>query len=153
MKYRVFRKTGGSKWQVLGDTTGTSYKDTGAAYGKTYTYTVRCITSDGSAFTSDYNHSGKTITYLAAPNLASVSKGGGGVTIKWYRVSGATQYRVFRNTGGGWKSIGNTSGNSFVDRNVQNNTSYTYTVRCLTPDGKGYAGGYDTAGLTIYYTN
>ena len=153
VKYRVFRKTGGSKWQVLGDTTGTSYKDTGAAYGKTYTYTVRCITSDGSAFTSDYNHSGKTITYLAAPNLASVSKGGGGVTIKWYRVSGATQYRVFRNTGGGWKSIGNTSGNSFVDRNVQNNTSYTYTVRCLTPDGKGYAGGYDTAGLTIYYTN
>ncbi len=114
---------------------------------------MRCITSDGSAFTSDYNHSGKTITYLAAPNLASVSKGGGGVTIKWYRVSGATQYRVFRNTGSGWKSIGNTSGNSFVDRNVQNNTSYTYTVRCLTPDGKGYAGGYDTAGLTIYYTN
>ena len=100
------------------------------------------------------NHSGKTITYLAAPNLASVSKGGGGVTIKWYRVSGATQYRVFRKVnGGGWKSIGVTSGTSFVDRNVQNNTSYTYTVRCLTPDGKSYAGGYDTAGLTIYYTN
>ena len=150
-RYRVFRK-GSSGWSSIGETTGTSYTDSNVSPGKTYTYTVRCISSDGSTYTSGYDHTGKTITYLGAPKLGSVSKGGGGVVIKWGRVNGATLYRVFRKTGGGsWKTVGVVSGTSFTDTTVKKGESYVYTVRCMTPNGKQFAGGYDTAGLSIIY--
>ena len=151
-KYRLFRKSGSSGWTPILDTTGTSYVDGSVSSGTKYTYTVRCITSDGSAFTSEYDHSGLTITYLAAPTLNSVAKGGGGVQIQWNKVGGASKYRVFRKTGSeNWKKIADTSSTSYVDKSAKPGVTYTYTVRCLTPDGKSFAGGYNSTGLTIAY--
>ncbi len=52
-KYRVFRKKyGDSSWTKLTDTTSTSY--TGSTGSSAYYYTVRCVSSDGSAYMSDY---------------------------------------------------------------------------------------------------
>ncbi|MCD8127625.1 MAG: hypothetical protein LUD82_09360 [Clostridiales bacterium] len=62
VKYRVFRKISGGSWEKVGDTTSTSYTDTTAVSGTTYTYTVRCINSAGTGYTSAYR-AGKSITY------------------------------------------------------------------------------------------
>jgi len=52
-KYRVFRKKyGDSSWTKLGDTTNTSY--TTSTGSSAYYYTVRCVSSDGSTYMSDY---------------------------------------------------------------------------------------------------
>ena len=61
-KYRVYRKTGTETWKKIGETTGTSFKDTKAEAGVPYTYTVRCITSDGAKYTSYFDTTGKTVT-------------------------------------------------------------------------------------------
>ena len=62
VKYRVFRKTGTGSWQKVGDTTATTYTDKTAQSGVTYRYTIRCINSAGTSYTSGYNSTGKTIT-------------------------------------------------------------------------------------------
>ncbi|MCD8341819.1 MAG: hypothetical protein LUC87_06660, partial [Clostridiales bacterium] len=56
-------KTSGTSWVSIGDTTSTTVTDTTAVSGTAYTYTVRCISSDGSTKTSGYDNTGKSITY------------------------------------------------------------------------------------------
>ena len=151
-KYRVFRKDG-SSWTRLGDTTGFSYIDTKAVPGKSYTYTVRCISADGSTYTSDYNHSGVTATFWphATPELVSAKGSTAGVTVTWKAVENAAGYRVYRKTGSGsWGRIADVTGTSYTDTKAASSTSYSYTVRCL--NGKGAVSSlFDTVGVSISY--
>lgn len=59
-RYWVFVKTS-SGWKRVGETTGTEFVFTGAEKGKTYVFTVRCVSADNSVFTSAYNTSGWSI--------------------------------------------------------------------------------------------
>ncbi len=45
--YRVYRKTFGGKWQVVGDTSNLSLTDTRADKNTLTAYTLRCLTADG----------------------------------------------------------------------------------------------------------
>ena len=60
-KYRVFYY-GSKGWTRLADTANTSFLDTDVSSGHRYVYTVRCISSDGKTYTSDYRV-GKGINY------------------------------------------------------------------------------------------
>ena len=150
--YRVYRKTA-SGWTRLGDTTGTSYTDTKAVLGQSYTYTVRCLTSDAKYFASLYDTAGKTITYWAygTPKLNDLTVTAKGITISWKAVSGAPKYRVYRKTASGWSRLADTTGTSYTDTQVVSGTTYTYTVRILTADSKQFASLYDTAGKTATF--
>ncbi|MBQ8935005.1 MAG: leucine-rich repeat protein, partial [Oscillospiraceae bacterium] len=150
--YRVFRKTSGSGWTKVGDTAATSYIDKTAVSNTTYTYTVRCIVSDGTAFTSAYDTVGKTVAYLSAPTLGSIANVSGGVQITWGKVTGAAKYRVFRKTAGSnWQVLGDTTGLIYTDKTAASGTAYTYTVRCVSANGKTFTSAYDPAGKTITY--
>ena len=110
---------------------------------------MRCLSADGKSYTSAYNTAGKTITYVAAPAISSVSNTANGVTVKWAKVAGAAKYRVFRKTGsGGWTKVGDTTGTSLTDKSAKSGTTYTYTVRCLSADSKSYTSSYDATGKT-----
>lgn len=151
-KYRVFRKSGAGSWVKLTDTIGTAYTDKSVKSGTKYTYTVRCITKDGTGYTSAYDTAGKSVTYLAAPKVAKVENTASGVKITWGKVTGAAKYRIFRKTGsGGWSKLTDTIGTAYTDKKVKSGTKYTYTVRCITKDGKSYTSAYDTAGKVITY--
>ena len=60
-KYRVFYY-GSKGWTKLADTSNTSFLDTEVRKNHRYVYTVRCISSDGKTYTSDYR-AGSSITY------------------------------------------------------------------------------------------
>jgi fibronectin type 3 domain-containing protein/GH25 family lysozyme M1 (1,4-beta-N-acetylmuramidase) len=148
-KYGVFRRTASTGWKRIETTDATSYTDTEAESGTTYYYTVRCLTSDG-AVIGRYDTTGKKITHIAAPKLSSVSNGAKSVTIKWSASKGAKKYRVYRKTGSGsWERIGETTSTSYTDTTAKAGTTYTYTVRCITADGKSTTSGYDGTGKTI----
>ncbi|MBQ5343473.1 MAG: hypothetical protein J6Z24_08490, partial [Oscillospiraceae bacterium] len=129
-----------------------TYTDKTAVSGTKYTYTVRCIGSDGS-YKSAYDTTGITVTYIAAPVLKSVTGTSTGVTVTWTKSKGATNYRVFRKEGtGSWKKmadVGNVA--TYTDKTAVSGTKYTYTVRCISTDGKTYMSAYDTTGKTITY--
>ena len=148
-KYRVYYKTTGS-WKKLTDTTATSYTWTKAKSGTKYTFTVCCMDKAGKTKTSDYNKTGKSITYLAAPKLSSVTNAATGITIKWGKVTGAAKYRIYYKTTGGWKKLVDTAKTSYTWTKAKSGTKYTFTVRSLSSTGKTTS-AYDTTGKSITY--
>ena len=73
-QYRVFRKESGENWKKIGDTKKTSFTDKTAVSGKKYTYTVRCLSKDGTTYTSSFDEKGKTVTYKAQEKKSSEGK-------------------------------------------------------------------------------
>lgn len=142
--YRIYRKTNNSSWHYIGDAYGTSYLDKSAVSGMNYTYTVRCMDSNGK-LVSSYN-SGKSITYVKSPSISKIENTVTGSKISWSKCSGAAKYRVFYlDSSKKWRSLGATASTSFTHDKLKTGTTYTYTVRCL--DSKGnFASGFIKSG-------
>ena len=150
-KYRVFYKNKNNNWVKMGETSSTSFLDSDVGYGTTYTYTVRCITSDGKSFTSDYDPTGwKHTYYVDSPEITSFNSVGQGVKITWSSV-GASKYRVYYYGSKGWTKMGESASTSFVDTDVRVGTTYRYTVRAITSDGSKFASDYNSTGWKYTY--
>ncbi len=149
--YKVFIKKD-SKWKTLATTTATSYTDYNVEPNKTYSYTVRCVSADGSVNTSFYNKTGKSCKYIEAPQITKISNGAKGTTVTWNKVSGASKYRLFykNSSGKGWTKIKDTTSTSATHTTLKSNSTYTYTVRALNSDGT-YASYYNSSGWTKTY--
>lgn len=146
VKYRVYYK-GSKGWTRMADTTETTYLDRDVRFGGVYTYTVRCITADGSRFTSDCSSTGwKHTHYLNTPQITSVQTEAQGVRISWNSVEDAEKYRVYYKGRNGWTKMADTAGTSFVDTDVRWGGTYTYTVRCVNAAGNTFTSSYDSSG-------
>lgn len=154
-KYRIYRHTGDDDDLTLVATvSGTTYTDTSVSSGKPYYYRIRCVNDSGTQFTSGFNTNDKYVYYVKAPVLNSVYGDVGGVTVKWEKSNGASQYRIFRKTNGSsWQAVGTVSSNSnsFKDTSAKTGTTYTYTVRAVNKSGNGYTSSYNSTGLSVSY--
>ncbi|MBQ9514615.1 MAG: Ig domain-containing protein [Ruminococcus sp.] len=74
-----------------------------------------------------------------------------GVKLTWGKVSGAAKYRVFFKSASKWKKLGDTAATSFVHKVAKSGTKYTYTIRCVSFDGKTLTSGYNANGWTTTY--
>lgn len=146
-KYRIFYY-GSKGWTRMVDTTETSYIDKGVSSNHTYTYTVRCITEDGSAYTSDCR-AGKSVKYVEAPKL-TLANTASGISIKWNAVAGASKYRVYFKGTNGWTKLVDSTGTSYIDKGVTDGKAYTYTIRAMDNNGNHLSWFY-TDGFTITY--
>lgn len=139
--YIVYRKTTSAKsWTKLGTTKSASYTDKKAKSGTTYLYTVKA--TDGKV-NSGYNTSGWKIKFLSAPGVSSVSASKGKITVKWAKITGASQYEVYRKAGSGsWSKVATvkSSSTSYTDKSVKKNTTYAYKVRAVSGSTKGAFG-------------
>ena len=149
-KYRVYYK-GSKGWTRLTDTTSTAYTDSKVSSGKTYTYTVRCINSSATKFTSGYDSKGKTVKYISAPKITKAESVNGGVKLTWGKVKGAVKYRVYYKGSKGWKRLADTTSTSYTDSKVSSGKTYTYTVRCINSSATKFTSGYDSKGKTVKY--
>ena len=153
-KYRVYVK-GSSGWTKLGETTGTSYVNKKAVKGKKELYTIRCVSSDSKTLTSDFNADGWTHTYtgsLATPKFTGYDTSANGITLKWNAVSGAAKYRIYyKNNAGSWAKMVDVTGTSYTDGDIVYGGDYTYTIKCITDDGKYATSGYDKNGMDCTY--
>lgn len=145
--YRVYYK-GRNGWTKLVDTTETACVDSDVLSGNHYTYTVRCISNDARKHQSGYDKNGKSLKYIAAPKVTKTDVTYNSVNLTWNKVKGAEKYRVYRRNGNTWKRIADTKSTSVTDKNLSAEKSYTYTVRCITANGKKFASGYDSKGFT-----
>lgn len=155
--YRLYRRIGSAKWERLADVKGTSYLDNATKENTKYTYTVRCINTNGQNV-SGFDRTGVTASWnsgasgdYSTPVLRKISYSGNTVNITWDAVPGAPAYRVFRKTGNGkWQGLANTSTNSYTDSSVVSGNKYTYTARVVDAKGK-MASGYDSTGISINF--
>ncbi len=146
-KFRVYYY-GSKGWTRLTETTETSFIDKDVSSNHNFTYTVRCVNKDSTAFTSNFR-AGKKILYVAAPKL-TLSSAANGVNIKWNAVAGAAKYRVYRKGANGWAKLTDTTSTSYVDTNVAKGTSYVYTIRCMNSSDQ-HLSYYYTDGFKITY--
>ena len=149
-KYRVYYK-GSKGWTRMVDTTSTAYTDKAVSSGKNYTYTVRCISADAKRFTSGYNGKGKSIKYVAAPEISKVESVNGGVKISWNKSNGAEKYRIYYKGSKGWTRMVDTTSTSYIDKDVSSGKNYTYTVRCINSSATKFTSGYDSKGKSVKY--
>ena len=151
-KYKLVVKEPGGKWKTIRYTTGTTYTWTGAVSGKTYTFGVCCVTSDGKTATSGFDATGKTIKFIARPSIASLQNTATGVKITWNAIPGAAKYKlVVKEPGGSWKTIRYTANTSYTWTGAVSGKTYTFGVACVTSDGKTVTSAFDATGKTIQY--
>ncbi len=137
-KYRVFRKTGSGSWQKVGDTANLTCLNKAVTSNTKYTYTIRCVSSDGKTFTSNYDKTGKSITYIAAPRISKLENTAKGIKITWGAVKGASKYRIYRMTEyGTWKKVTDCTTSYCGIGGL-----YTFTVRALNAKGETVSGYY-----------
>ncbi len=118
------------KWVKIATVDGdekTSYVDTKAKSGTTYTYSVAAV--NGSV-EGNFNKSGLQILFLDDVAYKSIKNTAKGVQVAWGKVAGATQYNVYRRTAStDWVRIAVVSGTSYVDSTAKSGTGYIYVVR------------------------
>ena len=148
-QYRIMRKEGSGSWKTIGTTTSASYEDKTVEPGKTYTYSVRCLDSEGNV-ASYYDTTGLKTRYLSNPVLTKVTNVTSGIKFTWKAVEGAVKYRVYRKEGdGSYKKLTDTTSLSYTDKTAEKDKTYTYNIRCITEDGKAFESYYSPEGLTI----
>ena len=149
-RYRIFYKEGTGGWKKLTDVSGSSYTWTGAASGKTYGFTVRALNAAGTGFISSYDDTGRSLVYVAAPVISSLTQSGRNVIISWGLSAGAAKYRIFYKEGtGGWKKLADTGSTSYTWNGAAAGMTYSFTIRCLASDGTTFTSGYDNTGKSI----
>ena len=161
-KYRVYYKDA-EGWNKLADTTGNSYLDMGLvsrelsikdnSVNGQYIYTVRCISSDGKKFQSSYDAKGsKANLDNECPDIVRVDSMHGGITVSWTDVcEDNSKYRIYVKEKGSWKKLADTTNNYYTHKNVKAGQTYTYTVRCVSKDGKKFTSTYNPSGVTFKY--
>lgn len=135
--YNIYRKGSDGSWKLLANVTETSYVDTTAEEGQTYSY--RVLSKNGSVLSS--NKRSVKIQRLAKPEVTILNVYGG-ISVKWTQVEGATSYRVYRKApGGNWELLKTgLTGLSYTDATAQDAAEYVYAVQsCNTTGGSAYA--------------
>ena len=156
-KYRVYRKTSGTKWKKLVDTKKTTVVDKTAKKGVTYMYTVKaCRVTSKNTYWSKYVNFVKSVKkYPSTPALKSAKATANGIKVSWKATKNTTKYIVYRKKADTkWKKVKTTTSTTFTDKDFKSGTKYYYTVRAIkVTDGREYISGYKKSGVscTSYY--
>lgn len=150
-KYIIYRKDPtNTRWKKLTTVaSGTlSYKDTSAAHGVQYTYTVKGIAADGTA--GKANSTGvSAMRAPAAVKMGKATASSANITVTWGKADGAAKYVVYRKTADSkWVKLATVGSSTlkYADKTAARGVTYYYTVRALAADGKTKS-GYDKAGV------
>ena len=149
VKYRVFIKAA-SGWKRVGETSNLYYDYAIKPNGVETVYTVRAADAKGN-YISDFIRDNAKHTFLETPKLVSLTNFYGGQTLTWQKVEGANIYRIYVKNGSSWKKLVDTTAVSYNISGRKGNTSYTYTVRCISDDSKMFLSGFSSSGLTLRY--
>jgi subtilisin-like proprotein convertase family protein len=133
--YQVFRSGTAAPIGTVNGYGNTTFNDTAAGYGISYTYQVKAGNA-GNASSVSAKDAG--FRRVKAPLNVSATKGtlNGRVLITWNGVDGANGYKIYRN--GASTAIGSVAPGtvlSFSDYTAQVGSTYVYTVRANSPTG------------------
>ena len=153
--YRLYCKTEGKGWTKVCDSKTGVVTHKNLQPNKTYTYTVRAISSDAKKYLSGYDPVGMSAKYVATPKISKLEVTYDGVKLTWNKVAGAEKYRVYYKDRNGWTKLADTTGTTMLDMNVVSKEfdlsidDIYYTVRCISKDAKSFTSGYDSKGTPI----
>lgn len=120
---------------LIGTTSATTYSDTSARNGTTYSYAVTALRE-----TAESTQSGAvSVTPVGvtpdAPVGISSTVGDGQVALSWSAPTGANHYEIFSNGA----SVGTSTAASFIATGLTNGTSYSFTIVAYRDNSAGSA--------------
>jgi fibronectin type 3 domain-containing protein len=137
--YKVYRSTASGAETLLALGIGaTSFIDTTVTNGTTYYYQVSAVNGVGESSRSAEVSARPQVPPPAAPTNVTATGGRARVSLSWSEVAGATSYNIYRSTRSGNEVLvySGVTGTSFVDRGLNNGTTYYYTVTAVGPGGE-----------------
>lgn len=140
--YQIDRKiTKNGTWKTLGTVTDASYLDKNIAYGKTYYYRVKALTTSGTATESAFSAEVRNyVNTIYKPVNVTASSTTSSITVSWSDVLTATGYEVYRSTSnkaGTFYKVKTTSDTSCKDTSVKSGYTYYYKIRAVAGAKKG----------------
>lgn len=143
--YRIYRKNTKGKYVMIAETSSNTYLDSNVAFGKTYSYKVRCFYSDpvtGERRYGAYSKVSKvknTVGKLGASVKRLSSKK---VKISWNKAVNAKKYEVYYKTqtdGDSYSLLTTTKARS-ITKTLKKGNTYDVMIRayCQTNSGKEY---------------
>ena len=148
-RYRWYYKSGKS-WKYIGSSAKNSFVWYPPERGRSYTFTVRCADKSDKRFISDFSRTGYTLYYCRTPGNLKAKVTNGSIRFSFDRCYGAKKYAVYRKAATGWKRLGITQNNFFIDGGATAGASNTYTVRCVNDKGNVFWSNFKQAGVSIY---
>ena len=129
-KYQIYRKTGkDGSYSRLDTITKTSFIDKTAEAGIQYYYRVRAVDAAGNK--GEYSESKARTCDLARPVVTeSNDTATGKIKLKWDKISGAEEYKIYRRVGktGDYEYYKTTTSTSYTDKSTTAGTVYYYQV-------------------------
>ncbi|MBO5857504.1 MAG: hypothetical protein J6Q87_04580, partial [Clostridia bacterium] len=152
---------GNINFEKISGATGNTYTISGSDMGKYIRLVVRGRYTYGGKLESK-----ESLVAAAVPKNVKVENTDNGIKVTWDKISGATQYTIYRSTysegifgiGAGYNSyssVGTASTNSYTDSSVTNNTKYKYKVTVTmngTESDKSQESAEITASLPCQHT-
>lgn len=128
VSYQI-RRSDGKTFTVSAEKT--SYTDRSAVTGKKYSYSIRALL--GENLYSAYSGS-KSAKAIPKATTVSTREGKKKITVKWKKVSGASQYQVYRSAKkkSGYKKVKTTKSLKWTNRKLKSKKKYYYKVRSYT---------------------
>ncbi len=134
-RYRIYRRpANGTQWTSLGYVDGntTSFSDTLATSGGVYVYGVGAVISNSESALVD----SEAIYFLKAPGVVIPENVTDGILIKWDKVLGATEYKVYKSEDGyDFSLLGTVEDASILDTQVEFGKKYIYKVESISSQG------------------
>ena len=147
----VLEKYDTSKYKVVKELTGNSYKVTDLKAGTTYKFRVRAYRIiDGEKYYGDYSSVAKLSTITKTPTLSKVTAGSKKATVNWKKVNEATGYEVYMSTkkSSGYKRIKLVTSNKtlkYTKTKLTKKKTYYFKVRTYrTVNGKKVYSSYSS---------
>ena len=137
--YLVFRAAENGKFKLIKTFKGVrdAFTDTKLTNGTVYKYKVVAKRTRAGVSRVNGGTVAQTITKISAPDDFSVkSATSGSVSLDWDKVARASQYQLYRKSGGSSFSLVKAlKSTEYTDKNVSPSTDYTYAVRALRKYG------------------
>ena len=136
--YRIYRSTSSTGvYNMIGNSTGSSYTDSGLTTGATYYYKIAAYTADKVGLQAAY------VSWTTLPEVptgvTTVATSITSITVSWDSVVGATGYRIYRSltSDGIYTQIGTSNTASFINTALSSDTAYHYKVSAYNAGGEG----------------
>jgi Zn-dependent metalloprotease/fibronectin type 3 domain-containing protein len=138
--YEVYRATSSTgAYSLVGNTTGTSFNNTGLVTNNTYYYKVRAYKTIGSSKVySNFSQVVSAKPVIPVPTSVKATPSSyNSISTSWLAVAGANGYEVYRaaSSTGTYGLVGTTTGLSFNNTGLATNSTYYYKVRAYTMVG------------------
>jgi RHS repeat-associated protein len=113
------------------------YSDSNVSGGTLYYYKVAALGPNGEgALSAEVSAKAGSLPLLAPAYLGATPENGS-VSLYWSGVNGASYYNIYRGTSSGQYLIAyQTTSTSFVDKDVDNGTTYYYVVTAVNANGE-----------------